>query len=439
MITVDLPKNPKQEVFFTTTLEAAYGDNPLRYLFYGGAIRGGKTYACLTTLIILCKLFPGSKWYVIRKSFTRIQETTLPTMAKILGRTARVKWNRDKSNYYVEFLATGSKIFFAGEDLQRDPELMWMLGLECNGFFLEQVEELSEKCFEMCMSRAGSWYIDPMPSPLIVGSFNPTTTWIRKKVYDPWLEGKLKEPFFYMDARPDDNPYVTDEQWKMWANMDDALYAQFIKGSWDFAKPANVFAYAFNEGFHHRPVHYNDDYPLYLSFDFNVEPITCLCAQHDGWEFVHIFKEFRLINSDLDDLCEQIIAEFPNGHFIVTGDSNGNSRTHLKKNLTSYKVIKSALQLSPLQFKVPRSNPSVRNTRVLTNSLLAKHGNYWINTLACPHLTLDLNAVVVDEKGDIDKTSDKRKTHLLDGLRYYNWTFHRNFLDTSLYQYAEND
>jgi hypothetical protein len=97
------------------------------------------------------------------------------------------------------------------------------------------------------------------------------------------------------------------------------------------------------------------------------------------------------------------------------------------------------LHLSPLQLKVPRGNPSVRNTRVLSNSLLSKHGNYWINTLACPHLTLDLNGVVVDDKGDIDKDKDKRQTHLLDAWRYYNWTFHRNFLDGALYRYTENE
>ncbi len=89
--------------------------------------------------------------------------------------------------------------------------------------------------------------------------------------------------------------------------------------------------------------------------------------------------------------------------------------------------------------KVPRANPLIRNTRVLTNSLFSKHGNYWINTNACPHLTLDLNGVCVDDDGDLDKSKDKRQSLLLDCLRYYNWTFHRDFIDKSLYQYTTND
>ena len=440
MITADLTRNPKQKNFFNTVMEAAFGDVPFRYLFYGGAIRGGKTFACLVTLIILCRVFPGSKWYVLRKSFTNIQETTLPTMYKILGKSLGVKWNRDKSNYYVEFNRTGSRIYFAGEEFAKDPKLTWMLGLECNGFFLEQVEELQEYTLEMCISRTGSWIIPHMPTPLILGSFNPTLTWVRSRIYLPWQEGTLKAPFFYQDAHPEDNPWVTDEQWANWANMDEQLYAQFIGGSWEFAKPANVFAYAFDEKKHHADVGYSSDNgPLFASFDFNVEPITCLMEQHDI-EWVHVVKEFRLLNSDIWALTDHVIAEYPEAFFMVTGDATGRARQAISKgNKNYYQAIREQLVIGTAQIKVPNANPSVRNTRVLTNSLFSKHPNYKINTKACPHLTLDLNGVVVDETGDIDKSKDKRKTHLLDCLRYSNWTWHRDFLDKSLYQYLAND
>jgi hypothetical protein len=439
MITADMTKNPKQANFLERVLEAAFGDSLFRYLFYGGAIRGGKTFACLVSLIILCRIFPGSKWYVLRKSFTNIQETTLPTMYKILGKSTGVKWNRDKANFFVEFTKNGSRIYFAGEEFAKDPKLTWMLGLECNGFFLEQVEELQEFTLQMCISRTGSWIIDPMPTPLILGSFNPTLTWVRNKIYIPWQDGTLEPPFFYMDAHPEDNPWVTDEQWKNWQNMDDELYKQFIGGSWDFAKPANVFAYAFDEKKHHRDVYYNSDYHLYCSFDFNVEPITCLMAQHDR-EWTNIIKEYRLLNSDIWALTDHIVANHADAFFMVTGDATGQARSAISKgNKTYYQIIRQQLQLGSTQIRVPKANPSVRNTRVLTNALFAKHPAYFVNTIACPHLTLDLNGVVVDENGDIDKRADKRKTHLLDGLRYYNWTFHRDFLDKSLYQYLSND
>lgn len=437
MLTADLTQNEKQALFVDAVLAAAFGESLFRYLFYGGAIRGGKTFACLIALILLCRIFPGSKWYVIRKSFPTLNETTIPALQKILGKSKKWVWNRDKSNYYVEY-KNGSRIFFAGEDIARDPELKWLLGLEANGFFLEQVEELQSITLDMCISRAGSWYIEKMPTPIIMGSFNPTLTWVRDKIFLPHQEGTLEAPFFYQDASPKDNPYVTDEQWKGWANMSENLQNQFIEGSWDFEKASNVFAFAFNENQHHADVFYNDDMPLWLAFDFNVEPITCLAAQHD-FDYINVIKEFRMLNSDIDELCLAITVAFPNAHFMVTGDASGAARTALKKNYNYYQAIKKNLQISPLQIKVPKANPSIRNTRVLVNSMFSKHPNFKINKNACPNLVIDLNQVVVGDDGDIDKTKDKRKTHLLDCLRYYCWQFHRTFLDKSIYAYAGND
>lgn len=439
MITADFTKNKKQGSFLNTVLECAFGFQPFRYLFYGGAIRGGKTYACLVTLIMLCKIFPGSKWYVLRRSFSNIKETTLPTMNKILGRSPNWKWSRDVSNYFCENIQTGSRIYFAGENFIQDPTMNWLLGLECNGFFLEQVEELQQLTMDMCISRAGSWIISKMPTPIIMGSFNPTMTWVRTKIYAPWLEGLLKSPWYYQDASPTDNPYVTPEQWKGWENMEQGLYDQFIGGSWDFAKPPNVFAYAFDEKKHHLDCGFNSDHVLRVAFDFNVDPIVCLFEQHEE-DWTHIFKEFRLLNSDIWALTDHIIAEFPAAFFMITGDASGQNRSAMVQgNKNYYKIIREQLQIGTTQVRVPRANPSIRNTRVLSNSLLAKHPGYKINTKQCPHLTIDLNSVVVDENGDIDEGRDKRKGHLLDAWRYNNWTWHRDFLDKNIYQYTAND
>lgn len=452
MITADLTRNPKQLRFFNTCIEAAHGLNPFRFLFYGGSIRGGKTFACMVTLIILCKVFPGSKWYVLRKDFARIKETTLPTIEKILKGSRDWKWNKDASNYYVEHIPTGSRIFFAGEDFARDPKLMWMLGLECNGFVLEQIEELQEFTLNMCMSRAGSWILEKMPAPLIMATFNPSQTWVKTKIYDKWRDGTLDPDYYFEEALATDNPFNTQEQWDMWKRMPDAMISQFVDANWEFEKPPNVFAYAFNDkpailganglrigGGHHRSVHYNSDYPLYLSFDFNVEPITCLAAQHQWLEWVHVVKEYRLLPSDIWALTDHIISNVPEAFFITTGDASGNNRSALMRdNKTYWQIIKDQLHLGPAQLKVPEANPFIRNTRVLCNSLLQKHPEYYVNTDACPHLTIDLNSVEYKNK-KLDEGPDKRKGHLLDGWRYYHWTFHRDFIHKSLYELTETE
>lgn len=238
---------PKQTELFNKVLAACQKQSEDRYFFFGGAIRGGKTYSVATIIITLCGMYPGSKWHIIRKDMTVLLSTTIPSFEKIIGNSVKWKWLRSSGNYQLTYLPNGSKIFFKPESLQADPELNDFLGLETNGFFLEQIEELSEKVWDRAIERSGSWYIDKMPPAFIFSTFNPTSNWIKSFVHDKWVEGKLESPFCYIQALTKDNSFVTADQWKAWENMDDANYANLIEGSWEFEAKENTFIYTLRE------------------------------------------------------------------------------------------------------------------------------------------------------------------------------------------------
>ncbi|MEJ7610659.1 MAG: hypothetical protein WKF88_05705 [Ferruginibacter sp.] len=429
----------KQSDLFNKVVDAMIGKSQDRYFFYGGAIRGGKTFCISVILQMLCSTYPGSKWHVVRKDMTVLLATTIPSFEKVIADDPRWKWIRSSGNFHVTYLPTRSKIFFKPESLSTDPELNDFLGLETNGFFLEQIEELSETLWKRAIERAGSWYVPKMPPAFIFSSFNPTSKWIKSFVHDKWLEGQLHSPFCYIQALTTDNKYVTADQWNAWKNMDEASYRNLIEGSWEFDQVGNVFIYSLREkprkdkkpGYAHIIHGMLPDYtlPLIVSFDFNVEPITALVCQHaNDHSWVSILQEYRLMNSDIFELCDRIITDHPGAYFKVTGDASGRNRTAITRgNRNYYYFIKKKLKLSDSQFKLPGANPSIANTRVLCNSLLAKHPAYLINA-TCNHLLADIRNVTIDEKGDIDKKKDSHKTHLLDCWRYYNWQFHQKFL-----------
>ena len=127
MITVDLARNVKQQELFNQTMysiakKRAGQSDYNKYFFYGGAIRGGKTFCILTILTILCKMFPKSKWVVVRADMPALTQTTIPSIEKILISSPNWKWSRDKSNYFVKH-SNGSKIIFKGENITSDHEL----------------------------------------------------------------------------------------------------------------------------------------------------------------------------------------------------------------------------------------------------------------------------------------------------------------------------
>lgn len=429
---------PVQTELFNKVLDACRKLNELRYFFFGGAIRGGKTYSILVVLIFLCRTYPKSKWHVVRKDMTVLLGTTIPSFEKIIASNIKWKWDRRAGNYHVTYLPTGAKIFFKPESLSTDPELNDFLGLETNGLFLEQIEELSAALWKRAIERAGSWYLDKMPPAFIFSSFNPTKRWVKAFVHDKWVEGKLESPFCYIQALPTDNKYVTADQWRAWENIDEVTYRNLIEGSWIFEQAGNTFVYNFKPGKHIiKGLSAIPNLPIILSYDFNVEPITCLVGQCDGMEEVRILDEYRLMNSDVGELSERILSDYPDKMLLVTGDASGQARTAIKRDLNYYKIIKNTLKLGMAQFKLPAANPPVKNTRVLCNSLLGRHKNYHFSDRV-PYLILDIEQCLVDEHGAIDKGKDKHQTHLLDCWRYFNWTFLHKYLDLRIYDQEPN-
>lgn len=210
------------------------------YIAMGGGIRGTKTFGTLSLLILLCKLFPRSRWAVVRKDLPTLRRNTIPSFYKLnammggfMSRVNQGTWTSTAQN--------GSEIIFFPESIQTDPDLERWKGLEVNGFDLEECSELSEKSANKAIERAGSWIIPPtvgdpdpnQPPPLVLFTFNPTPNWPYTWFYLPYSTGSLRKPFKFIPATALDNPFVPEAVWKAWQNLPEVEYKRFVKGEWD--------------------------------------------------------------------------------------------------------------------------------------------------------------------------------------------------------------
>ncbi len=241
-----------------------------------------------------------------------------------------------------------------------------------------------------------------------------------------------KHPLTWMEFHmpTSSNPYISqDELDEIKEQFDELTYLQEFEAIFvDFnGKP---FAYSFDKKKHVKEfAGPTKKYPLYLSFDFNRDPITCIVSQHNPEKNkIRVHMEYILGDSDIYKLCQRIRVDWEDFDLIVTGDATGTSSTAMVKDNTHYyKIIRKELGLIGSQFKGPRVNPFIHNSRVLTNSILSRHIDIKIHP-RCKELILDLQYVEVTETGDINKKKDKRRTHLLDCFRYYLNTFHWDFI-----------
>jgi len=215
------------------------------YLLYGGAIRGGKTYAMLLLVLVLARMFKGSRWAVVRKDLPTIKRNTIPSFERI--KPAGFCGEINRTDWYVD-CANGSRIIFFPESAERDPELDRWKGLEVNGFALEEVNEIGEKSFSKAIERAGSWQCqDRQPPPLILATCNPTLNWVKRRWYDPHRKGTLQAPWYYLPAKVTDNPHL-DAQYlaslETLRETDPAAYERFVLGSWESAdEPDQLISY----------------------------------------------------------------------------------------------------------------------------------------------------------------------------------------------------
>lgn len=429
---------PKQIEFLEAVFSGKYS-----FIMYGGSIRGGKTFAGIGALLLLCKKYPKSKWVIVRTDLQTLKRNTIPSFWKCCPKSFVKSYNQETQT--VTF-TNNSQIIFFGENYADDKDLNRWRGLECNGFLLEELNELQFKSFNKAIERSGSNVIENKPKPLIIATCNPANNWVKEEIYNKHLKGTLPDKWLYISSRIFDNPFVYSDVDYMESlkTMPPLEYDLFVNGDWESFAVNNPYAYCFDEKRHvFEGLQYNPDLDILLSFDFNVDPITCIAAQHYVFQEkpeLHIIKEFKLSNANSEALCDVIIAEFShlNPIYVVTGDGTGHNRSSISGNTNHYVVIKSKLDLVSSQIKAPKRNMAPKNLRVLMNSLLQ---NYTVKIDSrCERLIKDLKYVEVDGDGKVvkDRSDENKKADLLDCFAYLNEMELRSFVKNLSDNYQEH-
>lgn len=226
------------------------------------------------------------------------------------------------------------------------------------------------------------------------------------------------------------NPHIEpDEVEEARRQLDPLSFAQEYLASF-VTENMDAFAYAYDPLKHQRSTSWDRSQITYLSFDFNRNPITCLVVQHSGTK-ISVIEQIKLQNSNIYDLCDYILSKYRGAEFMVTGDATGKASSALvQDNINYYTVIKSKLNLSNGQLKLPSVNPPVRENRVLVNSVLHNLG-VSIDPENAKGLIFDLEHASVLPDGSLDKSDRNDPTKQLDCLdtfRYYLNTFFRHIL-----------
>ncbi len=434
-------ERPTQFDLFQTIIGAAQGVNSYSRIHSGGAIRGGKTVTNSLAFITLAIQYPLSKWSVHRKDLTILESTTIETFSKILRGSKKWHWSKSRSNYHLTYKPNDARIFFVGANESRDKDFTDTLGLEINGAFFDQLEDVSFEYYNAVLQRVGSWHIPNEPNPVVLTTCNPHPGWIKKHIYLPFKEGTLPPDELFVPLSPTNEPSNTAQQWAVWNRMPPDVKARMIDGDWNNFENKNPWFYAFDKSKHvyKERIPFNPAFPLILSFDFNIDPATCVVAQLVPGAFIFILKSYKIPNCTISQLCQRILTDFPGAVLKVTGDPSGHNRNQgfNSPNATMYTMIREALRIGANQ--IDRSKISYtgenawREIRIFVNTILQNHPKLYFCPVGAVDLIADIELATTEEgKDKMFKTAGNTEygMHLTDGFLYLLTTYLNDYMKT---------
>ena len=123
-----------------------------------------------------------------------------------------------------------------------------------------------------------------------------------------------------------------------------------------------------------KSISYQQDMPLHLTWDFNVDPMSCICA-HKTNDKVFYFDEFILENASTEMTINEVIKRYPDhkGTIIINGDASGDNRS-TQSERTNYVIIRNALRRhypeTPIQLHIRPFNPIIKNRIAAFNNMV---------------------------------------------------------------------
>jgi hypothetical protein len=144
-----------------------------------------------------------------------------------------------------------------------------------------------------------------------------------------------------------------------------------------------------------------------------------------------VLDEVVLNRASTLQACEEFHGRYPNHQagIVIYGDASGQRQQ--TAGTTDYQIIKEFFRRTAyrnLKFRVPPSNPSVRERIALVNAKLFS-ANEEVRLLVhprCTGLVADFEQVTYKpETSVIDKERDSKRTHLSDALGYLIWQEYR--------------
>jgi hypothetical protein len=345
-----------------------------------------------------------------------LRDATLVSFLEFLN-TNGLPYEFNKSESVLLMKDTESRIYFRAVD-----EFERLRGTNLAWFGLDELSYTAEEAWLRLEGRLR----DPQATRLCgFGVWTPKGfDWVYKRFIRDCVSG-----YEVVLARPFENRFVLDKVPDFYERLknsyDSKFFEQEVLGEYLNVQSGVVYQ-GFNRARNLRPLEVDERLPLFWALDFNVDPMSSIVAQKKGDDII-VLDEIVLSRASTEEACDEFHSRYPDhpGGLVIYGDATGQRLQ--TAGTTDYRIIKEYFLRTANKypkFRVPASNPSVRERIALVNAKLfsAKEEAHLFVHPQCKGLITDFEEVIFKpDSSVIDKERDPKRTHLSDALGYLIW------------------
>ncbi len=216
-------------------------------LLYGGGAGGGKSYLGCVWLVYSCLAYPGTRYLMGRAILKTLKDSTLLTFFNTCKQFNLVKGIDYKYNYIQGIISftNGSEIYL--KDLYAypsDPEFDELGSTEYTGAFIDEASQVTEKAYQIVMSRLRFRLDEYGIVPKLLTATNPTKNFLYADFYKPWRDNQLITYRKFIQALVGDNPYAPTHYIENLKKLNKNSKERLLYGNWEYDDdPSRLFDY----------------------------------------------------------------------------------------------------------------------------------------------------------------------------------------------------
>jgi phage terminase large subunit len=268
-----------------------------KYIAYGGARGGGKSWALRKKLVLLGLKYPGIVILLLRRSYPELRENHIVPMMEDLNGIATYR-STDKTIVFPN----GSRILFGY--CENEVDALRYQGNEYDVIAIDEATQFSEAVFTMLKASVRGVNGYPKRMYLTCNPGGVGHEWVKRLFVDrDFKETENPDDYELIRATVFDNPVLMEMQPDYIENLNslpDDLRRAWRDGDWDVF--AGQFFPEFNRDIHVcEPFEIPDHWNRYRAFDYGLDRLACLwfAISPDGKAYLYReLNESELIVSE---------------------------------------------------------------------------------------------------------------------------------------------